>query len=64
MCREKDQGQSIALQWSWQVFETAVREDVATLLELRRVGVVKAGVNKLQVFVIPFSESSGFCKPS
>jgi hypothetical protein len=64
MCREKDQGQSIALQWFWHVFETAIGEDVATLLELRRVGVVKVGVNKPQLFGIPFSDSSGSCKPS
>lgn len=39
-------------------------EDVATLLELRRVGVVKVGVNKLHFFGIPFSDPSGSCKPS
>lgn len=64
MCGEKDQGQSIALQGFWHVFETAIGEDAATLLELRRVGVVKVGVNKLQFFGIPFSDSSGSCKPS
>jgi hypothetical protein len=33
MCREKDQGQSNALQWFWHVFETAIG-DVATFLSL------------------------------